>query len=475
MQINTGGHRRAQAGPLLRSFGVSMDVALQFRDREDAANRLAAALAHYRTARPVVLAIPRGGVPIGRLVADQLHGDLDVILVRKLRSPGNPELALGAIDERGRMILDDNAVSRAGATRDYLNREAEQQLALIRERRQRYTGGHVGVAIAGRTVIVVDDGLATGATMLAALRAARALQPARLICAVPVAAQDSLTQVASTADEVVCLASPTPFGSVGRYYQEFNEVSDASVAEALQTSDHPSSKPVVSHPTIIRADHVELYGDYAPSLEPHGIVVFAHGSWSSRLSVRNRFVADEMNRKGFSTLTFDLLTPQEDRSRATRFNIPLLAERLQAALDWARQVSEPRNLPIALFGASTGAAAALAVAAARPNDVSAVISRGGRTDLVGRPILARVRVPTLMIVGGADSEVLLLNEAAKATMGAHAELSVVPGATHLFEEAGALEQVASLATEWLAKILGAKPGATLRLPRGAGDRHSHSH
>lgn len=433
-----------------------MDALLPFHDREDAAIRLADALAHYRSARPVVLAIPRGAVPMGRIIANALHGDLDVVLVRKLGAPGNPEFAIGAIDERGRVMLDEISIERAGASRDYLQQEAKRQLALIRERRQLYTGGRPGIALAGRTVIVVDDGLATGATMLAALHAVRALQPARLICAVPVGARESIAQVAAVADEVVCLATPTPFGAVGFYYRVFDQVEDAAVAEALQASRYPAPPTqALRRPVLIRTDQVQLNGDFTSPASPQGLVVFAHGSGSSRLSARNRFVAEAMNRKGFATLLFDLLTPQEDRDHATRFNIPLLAKRLQAALDWARHESEPRNSPIALFGASTGAAAALVVAAQRPQDVAAVISRGGRTDLAGRAALAQVRVPTLLIVGGADPEVLQLNRAAKAVLGSNAELLVVPGATHLFEEPGALEEVAMLSSQWLARTVAA--------------------
>lgn len=445
---------RLETSHLQGSPGGDMDAVLPFRDREDAAIRLAAALAHYRTAWPVVLAIPRGAVPMGRTIANALHGDLDVVLVRKLGAPGNPEFAIGAIDERGRVMLDEISISRAGASREYLQQEAKRQMDLIRERRQLYTGGRAGIALAGRTVIVVDDGLATGATMLAALRAVRAMRPVRLVCAVPVGARESVAQVATVADEVVCLATPAPFGAVGFYYRAFDQVDDAAVAKALQAAPDPApSTRTLRYPVSIRTDQVRLNGDFASPASPQGLVVFAHGSGSSRLSARNRFVAEAMNRKGFATLLFDLLTPEEGLDRATRFNIPLLAKRLQAALDWARGESEAHDLPIALFGASTGAAAALVVAAERPQDVAAVISRGGRTDLAGRAALSQVRAPTLLIVGGADPEVLQLNRAAKLTLGASAELAVVPDATHLFEEAGALEQVAALAAEWLSRTL----------------------
>jgi putative phosphoribosyl transferase len=433
-----------------------MDTSLPFRNREDAARQLAAALAGYRGAHPVVLAIPRGAVPMGRLIADALDGELDVILVRKLGAPDNPEFAIGAIDERGQTMLDDASAEWAGASRGYVQQEAERQLALIRERRQRYRGGRAGIALAGRTVIVVDDGLATGATMLAALRAARAQQPARLICAVPVAARDSLAQVARVADEVVSLATPSPFGAVGYYYREFDQVDDAAVAAALAATPANDAPPLARASSLavqIRAEDAMLPGDLVSPQAPQALVIFAHGSGSSRLSARNRFVAEVLNRRGFATLLFDLLTPQEDRDRALRFDIPLLTRRLQAALGWARRESGHRELPIALYGASTGAAAALAVAAARPRDVAAVISRGGRPDLAGREALARVRAPTLLIVGGADPEVLQLNRAAQAILGGRAELVVVPGATHLFEEPGTLEQVAVRSADWLARIL----------------------
>ena len=188
----------------------------------------------------------------------------------------------------------------------------------------------------------------------------------------------------------------------------------------------------------------------------HGIVLFAHGSGSSRHSPRNRFVAGALNDGGIATLLFDLLTPEEEaidrRTAELRFDVGLLAKRLAAATLWTGSQQGLRGLKVGYFGASTGAAAALIAAAALPHAVSAVVSRGGRPDLAGEHLRA-VRAPTLMIVGGADDLVLQLNRQALAMMRAERDLVVVPGATHLFEEPGALEQVARLSRAWFQRYL----------------------
>ena len=203
----------------------------------------------------------------------------------------------------------------------------------------------------------------------------------------------------------------------------------------------------------IPVGNILLEGELVSPASSAGLVIFAHGSGSSRHSSRNRLVATELNRRGFSTLLFDLLTPQEDEVRAARFDIPLLGRRLEAALDWARQRPDHAGIPIGLFGASTGAAAAIMLAAARPEAISAVVSRGGRPDLAGASALARIRTHTLLIVGGADTEVLELNRIARAAMSEWAELTIVPGATHLFEEPGTLEIAARAAADWFERWL----------------------
>lgn len=201
-------------------------------------------------------------------------------------------------------------------------------------------------------------------------------------------------------------------------------------------------------------DHI--VGDLVIPPVAEGIVIFAHGSGSGRFSSRNRFVARALNTSGFATLLLDLLTEREERiDRATgeiRFDIPLLAGRVLAAVDWSRATAHTKDLRIGLFGASTGAAAALVAAAERHSDVAAVVSRGGRPDLAGA-MLDAVQAPTLLIVGGADTVVIDLNRLAMERMRCPIRLATVPGATHLFEEPGALDQVCALASSWFEEHL----------------------
>jgi dienelactone hydrolase len=210
----------------------------------------------------------------------------------------------------------------------------------------------------------------------------------------------------------------------------------------------------------IAAGGKTLEGDLAVRGTARGVILFAHGSGSSRHSPRNRFVARHFQESGFATLLLDLLTAEEEQvdvvTRHLRFDIPLLGERLIAALDWLSAHEQTRDLPVGLFGASTGAAAALLAAAARQNRVGAVVSRGGRPDLAGAA-LRQVTVPTLLIVGERDEQVIELNRQAMRQLAGEARLVIIPGATHLFEEPGTLEQVARVASDWFgAHLAGAR-------------------
>lgn len=204
----------------------------------------------------------------------------------------------------------------------------------------------------------------------------------------------------------------------------------------------------------IMADNVILEGNLSIPEGASGVVIFAHGSGSSRFSSRNRYVAEVLRRSGLGTLLFDLLTQQEEAVDAVtahlRFDIGLLARRIVATTDWLQQTPQTRDLKVGYFGASTGGGAALVAASERPALVNAVVSRGGRPDLAG-PALSQVKAPTLLIVGGLDDVVITLNQKTMASLCCEKELKIIPGATHLFEEAGTLEAVARLATDWFAR------------------------
>ena len=223
----------------------------------------------------------------------------------------------------------------------------------------------------------------------------------------------------------------------------------------------------MTRPVEIDLTDVVLHGDLTLPPEARGLVIFAHGSGSSRHSPRNRYVAGVINRAGLGTLLIDLLTEDEERvdemTRELRFDIGLLGRRVARVVQWAGEHEELSELPVGLFGSSTGAAAALVAAAALPGNVRAVVSRGGRPDLAGRA-LPKVECATLLVVGGLDEAVIGMNEEARARMRCPVELVIVPGATHLFEEPDTLEEVARLATQWFARHLAVAVAAGLRVP-----------
>ncbi len=420
--------------------------AMSFLDRMDAGRRLGERLLNDDIADPVVIGLPRGGVVVAAEVARVLGAPLEVVVVRKLGAPGRPELGIGAISEGGIRVLNDDLIDLLHVTGPELAGIEARETEELNRRVLVYRGDRDPVGVAGRTAVVVDDGLATGSTARAALRALRARKPARLVLAVPVSARDTAAALRQDADDVIALELPPGFGAVGQWYQDFRQTEDEEVIRLLGEFRRPG--PVRSD-VWVPIENGRLPGVLAAPTRPHGVVVFAHGSGSSRHSPRNQAVADVLNDHGFGTLLFDLLTEEEASNRANVFDIDLLASRLSSAVDWANSSGLP-DVPVGLFGASTGAAAALLASVHRP--VAAVVSRGGRPDLAG-PRLSDVTVPVLLMVGSRDTVVLDLTRAAAEELSGPWELSVVPGAGHLFEEAGTLADVAHRAANWFARWL----------------------
>ncbi|PWI17976.1 phosphoribosyl transferase [Streptomyces sp. Act143] len=449
---------------------------MRFDDRRSAGRQLARHLAFLRGRDVVVLGLPRGGVPVAYEVATALDAPLDVLVVRKLGVPWQPELGFGAIGENGVRVLNADVLdSTRLSPAEQATVEQAERTELARRLRL-YRHERTPVPVAGRTAVIVDDGLATGATAETACRVVRQQGAAQVVLAVPVGPASVGARLREVADQVICLHAPQFLGTVGAWYHDFTQTTDAEVTGLLARAGQPapvSRPPVAPHPlpdreVRIPAAGVRLGGRLVVPDRAPAVVAFAHGSGSSRHSPRNRYVADVLNRAGLGTLLLDLLTGDEEHDRANVFDVLLLARRLHAAALWLRRET---GLPVACFGASTGAAAALEAAAAPGADIHAIVSRGGRPDLASPTALTRVTAPTLLIVGSLDTHVLSLNRLAADRMNCEHRIAVVPGATHLFTEPGTLATAAQLARDWFTSRLArptAGPPPRRSARRGAG-------
>ena len=450
-----GAHTDAVSRPLLEDApvreerrGALTEAIVEpagFDDREHAGRQLAEALAAEPLEGAVVVGLARGGVVVAAEVARALGFPLDALAVRKVGHPLQPEYGIGAVTPDGGLYLR----GEEGLTEEEVGRAVASARTAAEILDQRLHARYPALDLVGKTCLLVDDGLATGATMTAAVRWAKTKGARRVIVAVPVGAAETVAALRAEADAVVCLAAPVWFGAVGLWYGEFGQVSDEEVVSLLKASNR---RQLVRRETFVPIGVATLPADVTVPTEPIGWVVFAHGSGSSRRSPRNIEVARALNEAGLAAVLFDLLTPAEELDRANVFDIELLAERLVAATRWLADQPENGMLPVGYFGASTGAAAALWAAAELGTKVAAVVSRGGRPDLAA-PRLELVTAPTLLIVGGRDELVLDLNREAAAQLRCEHDLAVVPGSTHLFEEPGALDVVARLAKDWFVRHL----------------------
>ena len=384
---------------------------MMFEDRADAGRQLARAVDAYRDEDPVVLGLPRGGVPVAFEVARRLRAPLDVILVRKLGVPFQPELAVGAVGEDGVLVVNRDVLASTRLTGDQMDELERAGRAELESRVQRLRGTRPRISLENRLALVVDDGVATGATARAACQVARAHGARAVVLAVPVASSRTVTEMRSELDDMVCLDTPYPFWAVGQVYRNFGQVADEEVVALLDraTWTADTAEPVVADPgpgtprdvlVPVPGAPQPLAGILDVPPRPRGLVAFAHGSGSSRLSPRNRRVAQVLGDAGLGTLLLDLLSESEEGDRSLVFDIDVLARRLVAACTWLRAaagVPQPAAGPVRREHRARPPRSS-----PRPTrvlDVSAVVSRGGRPDLAAGH-LARVRAPTLLIVGG---------------------------------------------------------------------------
>jgi len=447
-----------------------------FRDRYDAGRQLAAEVLQRGYEDAVVLGLPRGGIPVAAKVAEALGLPLDVLMVAKLGLPTQPEFALGAIGEDGVRVIDTSTCEAYGISNAELVRvDAEKRLELNRKARL-YRRGSPAIPLQGHTAILVDDGVATGSTAAAASLVARKLGARQVVLAVPVGSPHAIQELRSQLDEVICLRTPEQFRAVGQWYVDFAATPDEQVVDLLQRQrrllegsqdsarqvdpepeaaglsiglgvEVPVWRSQVDREVEISVNSARLAGHLSVPEHPLGVVLFAQGSGNSGHRDRNRAVAAVLNQAGIATLILDLLRPEEQKVRANEFDLPLLGKRLLLASEWLEEQPQTIGLDLGYFGVSTGAGAALWAAADHSARVTAVVSLGGRPDLAGWR-LRDVRSSTLMIVGSHDPHALQLNGAAAERLQCEFDCALVPGASHMFEEAGTLEVAAGLARDW---------------------------
>ena len=412
-----------------------------FRDRKDAGEKLAATLKEKGFENPVVLGIPRGGVPVAAEVARAVHGDLAVVVARKLGAPGNPELAIGATTETGASYINTAVAAAAGADAHYIEAEKARQVQEA-HRREELFDSHRRPPVKGRTVIVVDDGIATGATAIAAVRSIKAEGAERVVLAIPVGPPEMVELLRSEADEVVCLDEDPGFWAVGQYYLDFSQVSDEEVRRTLDSFALVSTDP--AQRVEITRDGVRLAGILTtPSGHgPFPLVIFVHGLGSSKDSPRNVVIASHLVDAGIATLLFDL-SGHGESSRDPADGIDAYVADLKAAFAWVALQEEVKKDLIGIAGSSMGATvAAMAVAEGHATPATLVLR--------GPPMEASqfraVQVPSLVLIGSRDP---LRWSVESGVAGCSAlSLSVVEGASHLFEEPGTLQEALERTVAW---------------------------
>lgn len=425
-----------------------------FRDRDDAGRRLAEIIKRRGYERAVVLGIPRGGVATAVHVARALNADLGVVVARKLRAPHQPELAIGAVTAGGVAWVNEELAEATGASSAYLEREQAEQAAEAARREATFDGG-ARPSLAGRPVIVVDDGVATGATVVAAVKAVRAAGAGPVIVAVPVGPPRTLEQLRALADEVVALDEVEDFYSVGQFYTDFAQLADADVQKILEGYRRSTGKGdrVVRTARITRGP-----GELAAKVVLPGgggqrpVVVFVHGLGSSKDSPRNVVIAERVVDAGMAVVLFDLSGHGE--STVPGSTVAEFAADLGAVVAWIAGQPELDAQRIGVSGSSFGGLAVVEAVRRKLVDPTAIVLRA---PPVTPGTLEGFGEETLVIAGEADPLLAGIEQAVRATPSV--ALSLVPGAGHLFEEPGTLDRATDLTVAWFERLLRGGAGA----------------
>ncbi|WP_026118320.1 phosphoribosyltransferase family protein [Nocardiopsis salina] len=423
-------------------------VSLPFTDRIQAGDRLAERVRPLAVDDPVVLALPRGGVPVGAELAHALELDFDVLLVRRIDVPGVPGTAAGAVSEDGHVFYDDRALARLRLPRRALEHAVEDERAELARTSDLYRGERPLPSVAGRDCVVVDDGADTGVTARAALRMLRAQAPSRLVLAVPVASPEAVEVLRPEVDELVVLSVPDNFRAVGDWYREFGPLTDGHVSAILDERARVRGGQESVRGVRVRAGRVRLDGELTVPTPLRGAVVMALGEDSG--DPRWKGVAAILRRAGYATLSLDLLTADERADGGAEAGP--LGERLGEAVTWLRRSTDAAEGPLAILGSGSAAPVALVTAAERPEDVGAVVVHGGRIDRAEES-LAAVRAPVLVLLESRDSFVREIGEWARGRLGGPSGLEVLTGTEDVLRGAWNWRRVASESVAWFERHL----------------------
>lgn len=425
---------------------------MRFKDRLEAGRQLAAALKSRRYQRPVVLGIPRGGVPVAAEVARALDAEIGVIVARKLGAPGNPELAIGATTATGASYINHSIASMVGAGERYIALEKDRQV-LEAKRREELFDGHRRPSLKGRIVIVVDDGIATGATAIAAVRSVKAEGAERVILAVPVGSPETIRFMEKEADEVICLSAEPDFWGVGQFYDDFSPVEDWEVKGTL---DAFTAAPVADPQRVeLQRGEVRLIGVLTtpPGDGPFPLVIFVHGLGSSKDSPRNATIACSLVDAGIATLLFDLSghgesSPDHASIGFSGGGVAAYVVDVEAMFEWATSQENLDKDLIGIAGSSLGAVVAARAAGGGRIKPKALLLRAPPMEADDFEALS---VPSLVVIGSRDP---LRPDVMAGTRGCpQLTVSVVEGAGHLFDEPGTLEEALRLTVEWFSNQL----------------------
>lgn len=426
-----------------------------FADRREAGRQLAAVLRHWRHRHPVVLGVPRGGVPVAFEVADELDTELDVIVAHKIGIPYQPEVAMGAVAEHGVVLLSDSVVKACDVSRQQVAAATEQAVRETARRIALYRDGRQRVPLTGRAAVIVDDGIATGATIRAAYQAARRDGAVRVVLATPVAAPATVRRLRPDVDDVVALSTPDRMVAVGAWYRDFRQVSDQEVSDLLAAAARrgETGRPVAEIPSpsdageqMLRLDDATVTARWSLPYGMCGLVVVPHSAANARYGARGRSTIDVLNRAGYGVVLVDLLAPDEERDRARVHDIDLLANRLREATELARTLMTDRAPWTGYLASGTAAATALR-AASTDVAIAAVVAHNGRLDLIG-PYLPTLTVPVLLLVGVGDRALLDINRRGQARLRCPNRLRVLPGMTDQPARPGAHATMLALARDW---------------------------